>query len=65
MKAIPTEVHNENGDLVRIEFHDTLGEHIIDAEWDENEAQTSDNRKAFRQWAYEFLTHNKGYDVGI
>ena len=61
-KVIPTEIHAENGDFKRIEFHDTNGDHIIDAIWDENDSQTINNRIEFRKWAYSMI-NNKGYEV--
>jgi len=54
-RAIPTEIHDENGDFKRIEFHDDNGEHIIDAIWDERDEQTPENRAEFRKWAYHML----------
>ena len=61
-RAIPVDVYNKEGHLMRIEFADGSGEHILDAVWDENDEQTSENRVAFRKWAYNFL-RNKGYEV--
>ena len=61
-KAIPAEIYNDQGDMVRIEFHDGSGEHIIDAVRDEHDEQTSENRIAFRDWAYRTLMQ-KGYKV--
>lgn len=61
MLAIPTDVY-ENGDLVRIEFYDTDGEFIIQAEWDPNDEQTSPNRELFRKWAYTMVERNE-YEV--
>lgn len=51
-RAVPVEVHDKGGNLLRIEFYALDGEHIIDALWDENDAQTPDNRVEFRKWAY-------------
>ena len=53
-KAIPTDVY-EDGNLIRIEFHKSDGEHIIDVVWDSNDEQTSHNREVFRKWAYRSL----------
>ena len=61
-KAIPAEIYNDQGDMVRIEFHDGSGEHIIDAVWDERDEQTSKKRIEFRDWAYHMMMQ-KGYEV--
>jgi hypothetical protein len=62
MKAIPTDVYDKDGNLLRIEFHDGNGEHIIDAQWDENDEQTSEKRVEFRKWAYNHIAR-KGYSL--
>lgn len=61
-RAIPVEVFNEEGDLLRIEFYDMNGEHIIDALWDQTDPQDMEHRVAFRSWAYKHL-ENKDYSV--
>ena len=48
--------------MIRIEFNDMQGDHIIDAVWDDSDEQTSENREAFRKWAYNFV-RNKDYEV--
>lgn len=63
-KATPTEIHSESGDLLRIEFHDQDGKHIIDAVWDDSDEQTTDKRKEFRLWTYKAV-QNKGYLVEL
>ena len=60
--AIPVEVFSKEGDLMRIEFHDLDGNHIIDAVWDPKDDQTSENRVKFREWAYRFI-EQKDYEV--
>ncbi len=60
-RAIPVDVY-EDGDLIRIEFADASGEHIVDAVWDESDEQTSENRVAFRKWAYNHL-RNQGWEI--
>jgi hypothetical protein len=60
--AIPVDVYDKDGNMVRIEFADRRGEHIIDAQWDPTDEQTSENRETFRRWAYNFV-RNKGYEV--
>lgn len=61
-RAIPVDVYDKDGNMIRIEFADGKGEHILDAVWDPTDEQTSDNRTAFRKWAYNFM-RNKGYEV--
>ena len=61
-KAIPVDVYDKEGNMLKIEFSDGAGEHIVDAQWDQNDEQTSENRIEFRKWAYSML-NNKGYEV--
>lgn len=61
-KAIPVDVYDKAGNLLRVELNDGEGNHIIDAVWDDREEQTSENRQAFRQWAYT-MARRKGYEV--
>lgn len=58
----PTEIFNDNGDLQKIEFHTLRGQFVIEALWDERDAQTEENRQAFRKWAYNMM-RNKDYKV--
>jgi hypothetical protein len=60
--AIPTDIYDKDGNMVKIEFNDTAGEHVIDAIWDERDEQTSENRIEFRKWAYRQL-EQQGYEV--
>lgn len=60
--AIPTDVYDKDGNMVRIEFNDGEGTHIIDAQWDPSDEQTSENRVSFREWAYKWI-EQKGYEV--
>jgi len=60
--AIPTDVYDKDGNMVRIEFNDGEGTHIIDAQWDPVDEQTSENRVSFREWAYKWI-EQKGYEV--
>ena len=62
MKAIPTDVYDKDGNLIKIEFNDGEGAHIIDAQWDPSDEQTSENRVSFREWAYKWI-EQKGYEV--
>jgi hypothetical protein len=50
--AIPVEVHDKDGNLQHIEFHDSLGKFEFKADWDPRDEQTSENREEFRRWAY-------------
>lgn len=54
-KAIPTDVYDKDGNMLKIDFHDGKGDFIIQFVWDESEEQTSDNREAFRKWAYKWM----------
>ena len=60
--AVPTDIYNKDGQLVKIEFTTPSGEHIVDALWDDREEQTSENRVKFREWAYR-LIKQKDYEV--
>jgi len=63
-EVIPTDVY-QDGDLIGIEFNNLEGEFVLFAEWDENDEQTSENREAFRKWAYNFLNNNLDYQVKL
>jgi hypothetical protein len=54
-RLIPVDVYDRAGNMLRIEFSDSEGNHVLDAVWDPEEAQSSENRVAFRKWAYEHL----------
>lgn len=62
MKAIPVDVYDKDGNMLKIEFNDGSGGHILDALWDEREEQTSENRIKFREWSYKII-EQKGYEV--
>ena len=53
--AIPQDVLDKDGNMTGIEFYDELGSFIVFAEWGENDAQTQENRDAFRKWAYHMI----------
>lgn len=61
-QAIPVDVYDKEGNMIKIEFSTSSGEHIMDALWDPNDEQTSENRIKFREWAYRFITQ-KEYEV--
>ena len=52
----------ENGDLIKIEYYDVHGSHIVDVVWDENDPQDAEHRKFFREWAVK-MVKQLGYDV--
>jgi hypothetical protein len=60
--AVPVDVYDKDGNMVKIEFNTKSGEHILDALWDPRDSQTSENRIAFRKWAYRHL-EQQGYSV--
>jgi len=60
--VIPTDVYDEDGNMIRIEYYDTLGGHVLDVVWDKADEQTSENRVKLREWGSKFLK-NKGYEV--
>jgi hypothetical protein len=62
MRIIPTEIHDKDGNLVKIEYHDEQGKFVIQAVWDEMDEQTAENRDAFRKWATRLLAA-KDYTV--
>ena len=51
MKVVLTDIYDKDGNLVKIDVHDLEGQFVIQIIWDENDEQTSENRKAFREWA--------------
>jgi hypothetical protein len=53
MKVIPTDVYDKEGNLIRLDFFDLEGEFQFQAEWDDRDEQTSENRSEFRKWAYQ------------
>ena len=58
-KVIPTDIYDKEGNLLKIEFNDLEGNHVLDAHWDSNDEQTSENRIAFREWAYVMVKRTK------
>lgn len=55
MRVIPTDVYNEDGELVKIVFNNEDGEFVIQAVWDENDPNDEEHRVKFREWAYRFI----------
>lgn len=60
--AIPYDIYNKEGEMVEIEYRDQQGDFIVVAVWDENDAQTSENRIEFRKWAKQ-MVKRLGYEV--
>jgi hypothetical protein len=51
-KVIQTEVHDKDGNLLRIEVTECdTGNHVMDMLWDPRDEQTQENREDFRKWA--------------
>ena len=61
-RAIPVDVYNKDGEMVKIEFNDANGEHVMDAVWDPTDEQTSENRVTFRKWAYNHV-RKQGWEI--
>lgn len=55
-KVIPVDLYDANGNMKGIEFNTPSGEFVIEATWDPRDEQNSENRVAFRKWAYHMLT---------
>lgn len=62
MRVVPMDIYDEDGNLLRIEVTNLEGEFIIQSLWDENDAQTHENRIQFRKWTYNHLRKMK-YEI--
>lgn len=62
MRAIPMDVYDKDGNLVKIEVTDSAGEFIIQSLWDPTDEQTHENRVNFRKWTYNHL-RKIGYEI--
>jgi hypothetical protein len=62
MKARQVEVFDQDGNLERIEITLENGTHLFDAQWDENDEQTENNRIAFREWTKRMVSQ-QGHDL--
>ena len=51
MEVVLTDIYDKDGNLLKIDVHDLQGQFVIQIMWDENDEQTSENRKEFRKWA--------------
>ena len=60
--VVPTDLYNDEGEMLGIEFNDMAGNFIIEATWDAQDEQTSENRVKFREWTYRMLSQ-LGYEV--
>ena len=57
------DVHDKEGNLTKVEvFEFGSGEFVLQFLWDTNDAQTSENRTKFREWASRHLKQ-AGYSV--
>ena len=63
MRVIPIDVYNNEGNLTHIDVQDAKGDFVMQILWDEHDEQTSENRIAFREWAYKHLEQSQGYEV--
>ena len=63
-KAIPTDVYDKDGNMLRIDFHDGKGEFILQFLWDPTDEQTSNNRELFRKWSYRWMKQ-QGWTVHV
>jgi len=63
MRVVPMDVYDKDGNLTHIEVTDNKGEFVMQFLWDEHDEQTSENRIAFREWAYRHLEQSQGYEV--
>lgn len=63
MRVIPMDVYDKDGNLKHLEVTDANGDFVMQILWDPRDEQTSENRIAFRQWAYAHLEQSQGYEV--
>jgi hypothetical protein len=63
MRVIPMDVYDKDGNLTHLEVTDANGEFVMQMLWDPNDEQNSENRIAFREWAYQHLEKSQGYEV--
>jgi hypothetical protein len=63
MRVNPIDVYDSEGNLTHIEVLTPSGEFVMQFLWDEHDEQTSENRIAFREWAYKHLEQSQGYEV--
>ena len=58
MDARQKEIHDKDGNLVKIEVTLENGEHLFDVLWDPSEEQNEKNRIDFRAWAALMVKRN-------
>lgn len=63
MRVIPMDVYDKDGNLTHLAVTDVDGKFVMQMLWDPNDEQTSENRIAFREWAYKHLEQSQGYEV--
>ena len=63
MRVIPMDVYDKDGNLTHLEVTDANGEFVMQILWDPHDEQNSENRIAFREWAYKHLEKSQGYEV--
>jgi hypothetical protein len=62
MKARQKEVYDDRGNLKSIEVTLEDGEHLFDTVWDPIDAQSEENRIAFREWTKRMVAQ-KGHEL--
>ena len=62
MNARQKEIHDKDGNLVKIEVTLENGEHLFDVLWDPNEEQNEKNRIDFRAWVA-LMVKRKGHNL--
>ena len=62
MKLIPTDIYDKEGNMTKVEFHDTNGDFVIESVWDDQDPQDSEHREMFRKWSYK-MVKQLGYEV--
>lgn len=60
--VIPVDIYDKDGNMLRVEFHDSKGDFAFQVLWDPREEQTSENREEFRRFAYRMAEQLK-YEV--
>jgi hypothetical protein len=61
-RAIPTDVYDTDGNLLKIDFFTDTGEFILQCVWDEMDEQTAENRAKLREWAFKWMA-NHGWEI--
>jgi hypothetical protein len=61
-RVTPTDVYDKDGNMLKIEFHESSGDFAFQALWDPTDEQSSEKREAFRTYAYR-MASQLGYEV--